>query len=243
MRDRAMRGPAVAAAALFLCACQATAPQPEVTAPPAAGEVGAGYADLARGGGVVHVLDPAKSTVRLYVFRAGAAGQKAGHNHVFGIPKFEGKVYVPDGPPAGAKFDLRVRLEDLVVDDPAWRAETGDTFAGERSPEDIAGTLKNMKGPKGLDAAQFPDVRLTSLTVQGDWPILVADVAVTLHGKTRTQPVMLTVKRAPDRLDVGGTLVLKQSDFGVEPFSILGGLLAVQDVVAIRFDLVGAPAP
>ncbi|HKY93084.1 MAG TPA: YceI family protein, partial [Nevskiaceae bacterium] len=186
---------------------------------------------------------PAKSMVRLYVFRAGAAGQKAGHNHVFGVPKFEGKVFVPDGAPTNARFDLRVRLEDLVVDDPAWRAQTGDTFAGARSAEDIAGTLKNMLGPKGLDAAQFPDVRLTSVSVQGDWPILVADVAVTLHGRTRTQPVMLVVRRAPDHVEAAGTMVLRQSDFGVEPFAVLGGLLAVQDAVAIRFALVGAPAP
>jgi polyisoprenoid-binding protein YceI len=232
----------LAAGVLWLCACQTTAPRPEVTAPPAAGEVGAGYADLARAGGKVLVLDPAQSTVRLYVFRAGAAGQKVGHNHVFGVPKFEGKVYVPDGAPAAAKFDLRVRLEDLVVDDPAWREQTGDTFSGARSPEDIAGTWKNMLGPKGLDAAQFPEVRLTSVAVQGDWPILVADVAVTLHGKTHTQSVMLDVKRAADRIEAAGTLVLKQSDFGVEPFAVLGGLLAVQDTVAIRFDLVGVPA-
>lgn len=231
------------AACCGLCACQATAPRTEVTAPPASGPVGEGYAELARSGGVVHVLDPQHSKVRLYVFRAGAAGQKAGHNHVFAAPAFEGKVYVPEGAPGGVRFDVRVRLDDLQVDDPAWRAETGDSFAGERSAEDIAGTLRNMKGPKGLDAAQSADVRLTSVKVEGDWPVLVVEVAVTLHGETRSQSVMLDVKRAPDRIEASGTLVLRQTDFGIEPFAVLGGLLAVQDVVAIRFHLVGAPAP
>lgn len=242
-----IRNAVLLAGTLWLAACQTTAPAPSNagagdSAPTPPAEVGAGYAEAARDhGGTVFTLDAAKSTVRLYVFRGGAAA-KAGHNHVFAAPGIEGKVYVPDDPKQ-AQFDVRVRLEDLAVDDPAWRAETGESFSGERSRSDIEGTLRNMKSEKGLDAAKFPDVRLVSTAIQGDWPILVADVAVTLHGKTHAQSVMLTVKRAPDRLEATGTLALKQSDFGVEPFSVLGGLLAVQDAVAIRFDLVGMPTP
>ena len=35
-----------------------------------------------------------------------------------------------------------------------------------------------------------------------------------------------------------GQLAFNQSDFGITPFSILGGAVAVQDQVALRFDIV-----
>ena len=118
-------------------------------------------------------------------------------------------------------------------------SETGGAFAGERSLSDIEGTRRNMLGERGLDAARFPLVSLRSLTVSGDWPMLVAELEVALHGVSRRQTVPITVGRVDDRLTASGALVLRQTDFGAEPYSLLGGLLAVQDAVVIRFELVG----
>lgn len=227
-------------ASATLAACQTPAPQ---TPPPAAthqiADFSADYRELAQSGdGIVYALEPTASTVRIYAFRGGAAA-KAGHNHIFAAPRFEGQAYAPRDAVGKARFDLRLRLDELTVDDPAWRVETGDAFAGERSISDIEGTLRNMLGTRGLDAARYPFVSLKSVSVSGDWPILIAEVAVTLKDITRTQPVMLRVQRSPERIGVTGTLVLRQSDFGIAPFSALGGLLAVQDAVAISFELVG----
>ncbi|MGQ0620124.1 MAG: YceI family protein [Panacagrimonas sp.] len=227
-------------ASVMLAACQTPAPQtaPLATTKPHADDI-ADYAALAQSGeGTVYTLDPAASKVRIYAFRGGAAA-KAGHNHIFAAPKFEGQAYAPNDGVSKARFDLRVRLDELTVDDPAWRAETGGAFAGERSASDIEGTLRNMLGKRGLDATQFPFVTLRSVSISGDWPILIAEVAVTLRDTTRTQLVMLRAQRSAERIEAIGTLVLKQSDFGVAPFSVLGGLLAVEDAVAISFELVG----
>lgn len=60
--------------------------------------------------------------------------------------------------------------------------------------------------------------------------------AVFAGGEMRTA---LTVKGLPDHLTVDGALVLRQSDFGVKPLSVLGGLLAVQDEVIVEFKLSG----
>jgi len=54
--------------------------------------------------------------------------------------------------------------------------------------------------------------------------------------------VMLHVERSPAQIKVTGEFTVRQSDFGVTPFSALGGLMKVQDTVAIRFNLVAAPA-
>jgi hypothetical protein len=44
----------------------------------------------------------------------------------------------------------------------------------------------------------------------------------------------------PDRLSVNGSLVLRQTDFGIQPYSLLSGLLSVQDEVVLDFKLTGA---
>jgi hypothetical protein len=51
--------------------------------------------------------------------------------------------------------------------------------------------------------------------------------------------VPLTVTGWPERLQVTGSLVLRQTDFGVQPLSVLGGLLAVEDAVVVEFTLQG----
>lgn len=219
-----------------LAACQTAAPQPALTAPVPDTDLRAEYQALAPNG-TVYAVDPAASRVRIFVFRAGAAA-RLGHNHVLSVPKFEGYVSVPSEQAADARFELRVPLAELVVDDPDLRRETAGNFSGERSADDIAGTRRNMLGTRGLSADQFPIVRLRSVAVEGDWPVLVAQVEVTLHGVTRAQAVMLRVERSPTQLKVDGQFTLRQSDFGITPFSALGGLMKVQDSVAIEFKLV-----
>ena len=229
--------------ALFLpvlVACQTVAPQPAATAPTPQTDLRAEYQALAQAG-PVYAVDPAASQVRIFVFRAGAAA-RLGHNHVLSAPKFEGYVSLPSEQATDARFELRVPLTELVIDDSNIRAETGGSFSGERSADDIAGTRRNMLGERGLQADQFPIVRLRSVAVEGDWPVLVAQVEVTLHGVVRTQAVMLHVERNAAQLKVEGNFTLRQSDFGVTPLSALGGLIKVQDPVAISFRLIARPA-
>jgi hypothetical protein len=44
-------------------------------------------------------------------------------------------------------------------------------------------------------------------------------------------------------ITASGELTLKQSDFGITPFSVLGGALAVQDQLELRFELSAQPQP
>jgi polyisoprenoid-binding protein YceI len=228
---------------LALAGCQAPAPQPPASssdAPAPVEDLAARYRDAEAQGAEVFTLDAAASTVRLYVYRGGKAA-RAGHNHVLGVAHFEGYVLLDAVTPADSGFDLRVPVDALVVDDPAWREAIGGTFGSKRSDSDIEGTRRNLLGPKVLDAARFPTVELHSQVIAGDWPLLVADVAITIKGVTRTQPVLLRLRREGPQLRASGEFVIKQSDFGMEPFSVLGGLMAVQDAIGIGFDLVGRP--
>lgn len=223
---------------LALAACQAPAPHAPSTSATegdSASPFAEYRADAARGA-PVYALDSERSSLRVYVFRGGVAGH-LGHNHVLRAEHFEGYVHLPGNDPGKARFDLLVPLAALVIDEPELRAQTGEAFAGERSADDIAGTRANMLGAQSLDVEHFPDVRVHSTAIAGDWPLLVADIELSLHGQTRTMQVPLWVRRDGAGLRIEGRLALRQSDFAVQPFTTLLGLLAVQDTVVVEFDL------
>jgi hypothetical protein len=233
-----------AIATAVLAACQTTPPTP--VAPPSPGaaqtlDVDSYHQLAARGEGQVFRLDPSASQVLIYAFRGGAAAF-AGHNHVVAAPDFQGYAFLPAKRMKDARFDLQFALAGLVVDDPALRRATGGGFAGELNENDISGTREHMLGDKGLEAERYPVVTLRSVAVAGELPRLVAEVAITLHGQTRKQLVPLNVQHENDALTVSGALALRQADFGVTPYTVLGGLLSVQDEIAAEFRLVGHPA-
>jgi hypothetical protein len=226
-----------------LAAC-AGAPQPsetrgsEGTASATQTDLAATYAPLRAAGGRVFALNPARSEVRIYAFRAGRAA-RFGHNHVLSAPDFQGFFHMaPDGT-AASRFDLAFRLDQLTFDDPQHRAALGPAFASAISAEDTASTRNNMLGDNNFQAARFPWVRIHSVQISGDAPKYAARIAVELHGQTREMLVPLTVSGLPEKLLVEGALVLLQSDFGVKPLSVLGGLLSVQDAVIVEFKLSG----
>jgi polyisoprenoid-binding protein YceI len=225
--------------ALFgLAACQAPAPRPPTGAAsaPAAIDLDATYRQRADAGAAVYEVDPAASAVHIYVFRGGRAAQ-LGHNHVLSAPEFDGYVSLDGDAASAASFDLRFAFADLTIDDPALREATGGAFAGARSESDINGTRRNMLGKRVVDAATHPTLSIRSLAVAGDWPMLVARIAIDWRGYRREQDVVLQVEHDDASVRARGELVLRQTDFGITPLSILGGIIAVQDPVGVRFDI------
>ncbi len=233
-----MRHPALLASLLLLAACQAPAPRGSVAAEvaPSMAAVDKSYARLRSAGATVYRVEPAASDVRIYVFRGGRAA-RLGHNHVLSAPEFDGYVALDGDSADSARFDLRFALDALIVDDEALLEATGGSFLSARSESDINGTRRNMLGERVLDAATHPELRIRSVSVGGDWPLLVARIAVDWRGISRPYDVLLQVERDDEILRARGELVLRQTDFGITPLSILGGTLAVQDAVGLRFDI------
>lgn len=234
----------VAAASSMLASCTTT---PPATQPRAAqfGESGDQdslktiYSRLGKEGGKVFALNEQASIVRIYVFRAGAAA-KAGHNHVLSAPRFTGFAYLPSSGLSGARFDLELRLDQLEIDKPEYRSVLGPAFSSTLTEDAIANTREHMLGAQGLEADRFPLVRIRSMQIAGEAPKFAARVQIELHGQTREMWIPLNVEGLPERLSVTGAFVLRQTDFGARPYSVLGGLLAVQDELVVEFKLVGS---
>jgi polyisoprenoid-binding protein YceI len=90
-----------------------------------------------------------------------------------------------------------------------------------------------MLGPV-LDAERYPVVTLhAELPADGR-----LRVAITLHGTTRQLELPAAVQVDAAQVTANGTALLKQTDFGITPFSVGAGLLAVQDELEVRFHIV-----
>ena len=187
------------------------------------------YRDAARRGEPVFEIDPARSLVVVEVRRAGSLA-RLGHDHVVASHDLRGYL-APDE----RRADLYARLDRLTVDEPKLRAQAG--FDTQPTAEDIAGTRRNMLD-RVLDAEAHPYALIAVTRKAGTSDL---DVAITLHGVTRHMPVEAAIESNAGDYMVTGTLAFDQSDFGIRPFSLLGGALAVADRLHLRFTVVAHP--
>ena len=85
-----------------------------------------------------------------------------------------------------------------------------------------------------LETKKFPEIAFRSSHIDklpsGDWKV---DGDLTLHGVTK--PVSLTVKQTGDSYTTH--TALKQTDFGIQPISIGGGMIKVKNEVEIDFQI------
>jgi hypothetical protein len=187
-------------------------------------------------GAKVFGIDPQRSVVSIRVYRSGPMA-KLGHNHVITSTEESGLAW--RGPtPAESGFELRIPVDTLVVDDPAARAAAGPDFEGSVPDSAREGTKKNLLRAEVLDAAQFPEVTVRAGGLGGTWQAPVAQADVNIKGDTRRIEVPLDLAEAGGTLTARGTFRLRQTEFGMVPFSVAGGAIQVADEIALGFEIV-----
>jgi hypothetical protein len=206
---------------LLLAACG------QQLAPPAPGAGGgaspsrAGAASTAE----VYAVDPRASLLTVTVRRAGLMA-RLGHDHVVASRTLAGHVA-----PGAGSADLSFALDEMTVDEPQLLRDAG--IDKQPSAQAVEGTRTNMLGPV-LEAQRYPLVTLHAQR-QADGQLRVA---VTLHGATRWLALPATIRVDAAEVTASGTARLKQTDFGITPFSVGGGLLSVQDELEVRYHIV-----
>ncbi|HSN17355.1 MAG TPA: YceI family protein [Gammaproteobacteria bacterium] len=213
---------------ILLSGCHTVSTHPGSNAPQ--GEVAKPAAGATR-----YAVDAEHSEVRFLVYKTGALSAW-GHDHTVDAHGFKGEVYLASSF-ADSSFALTLPVKDFQVDDPASRAVEGPDFASKPSASDIQGTTANMLGPHTLDAAKYAEVTIQSVKVTGSEAKAEATVRITLHGTARDLKVPFTVKPSGDELTASGEFELRQSEFGITPFSAVGGALQVADVIKVKFKI------
>jgi YceI-like domain len=225
---RITRGVAAVLVALLAACASQVAPPPQAGKPEPAGFPAAHYRQLLAQGKPVFRVDPARSLLLVVVRRGGALAQ-FGHDHVVASHDVAGYIAPDDG-----RADLYVPLDAMAVDEPALRAGAG--FDTQPSAADIAGTRRNMLD-KVLETSRHPYALIAVSDNGAGAAAHQPTVALTLHGVTRRVEAASHLERSAGEITVTGALAIDQSRFGIEPFSILGGAISVQDRVNITFRL------
>jgi YceI-like domain len=188
-----------------------------------------GYYQLAlKAGKPVYRVDPAGSLVVIEVRRGGSLA-RLGHDHVVASHDVTGYVAPGEG-----RADLYAVLARLVVDEPELRKEAG--FDTQPTESDIEGTRSNMLGHV-LEADKFPYAVIAVKGADAKQKQATLSVAIGLHGQTRSFQVPAEIESDDKAITVSGKLAFKQTDFGITPYALLGGAIAVKDDLALRFRL------
>ena len=215
---------------LAACASPPPAPPPPEGAP--ADFPVPRYADI-DGSDRLFAVNPERSLAVITVRRGGALA-RLGHDHVVAARDIRGFVRFSEG---HVVADLYATLAGMSVDEESLRSEAG--FTTEPSAEDKAGTRANML--ESVDATTFPfvQVALTARvgSLEGAAETVDAGITISLHGEEHQYTVPVVARVSADALTAQGSLTIRQSDFGIEPFSVLGGALTVLDELEIRFEI------
>ena len=186
-------------------------------------------------GATVYLVDADRSVVTLRVYRAGRLA-RLGHNHVITSANETGYAWT-SGAPANSGFEVRVAVNDLVVDDPAARAAAGPDFPATLNDAAREGTRRNMLRPEVLDGERHPQIVVRADSLAGTWEQPKVAARVTLKGQNRRIQVPLEILRESDAIVARGAFSILQSDFGITPFSIGGGAIQVADAVDVTFEI------
>ena len=91
---------------------------------------------------------------------------------------------------------------------------------------------------KVLEADKFPFALISVAGANAKEKKTTLAVAITLHGYMRTLQVPAEIEADAEKISVTGRLSFEQTDFGITPYSLLGGAIAVQNRVGLRFRII-----
>jgi polyisoprenoid-binding protein YceI len=162
-------------------------------------------------------IDTGRSTITIHVGKSGLF-PAAAHDHKIDAPIASGSMRESGAP----HIEFTVDAAKMTVrPDPKVDAKTQATIQTD---------MQNMT----LEVMKFPGIAFRSSRVEkiadGHWKV-EGDLA--LHGVTK--PVTLMVRQTGESYTT--RTVIKQTDFGIKPISIGGGMIKVKNEVEIDFQI------
>jgi polyisoprenoid-binding protein YceI len=177
---------------------------------------------------VAFTLAPA-SRLEVRTGKAGLLGF-AGHEHLIQAREFSGRVVYYPHHPESSHLTISVATHGLDVLTPPDTEEIRKVTAAMRT--DV------------LDVAQFPEITLTSQSVQQSGDTIRIQAALTMKGRTRIVPLVMRVRMGADTLHAATTFTVRQSDYGIRPYrGGPGGTVRVADAVTFVIDAIAVRHP
>jgi len=178
---------------------------------------------------------PAGGRILVHVFKKGLFSGFA-HDHHFEVTGWRATAELPGGDPSRSSVGVVLAAGSLRDRQEAL------------SDADRAKVDAQAAGPDVLDAAHHPEIAWRSERVTlgpgagGDRLRGTASGQLTLRGRTRPVDVAFEAEREGETWRVRGKGRLRQSDFGITPFSGFLGTVGVEDEIEIEVALTLRPA-
>jgi polyisoprenoid-binding protein YceI len=162
-------------------------------------------------------IDTQRSTITIHVGKTGLLSAAA-HEHTIDAPIASGTIRESGAP----HIEFTVETAKMTVrPDPKFDAKT-------------QATIQTDMDEMTLETKKFPQITFRSSRIEkvadGQWKV---DGDLSLHGVSK--PVSLTVKQTGDSYTTH--TVLKQTDFGIKPITVGGGMIKVKNEVEIDFQI------
>ncbi len=197
-------------------------------------------ADVVRAAGAKQGVDVRASRVYVFVDKTGL-----GHEHGVEGRLKAGTISLGKTADAG---ELSFDMTSFRADTPAARKYvglSGTTSASTRKQVDA-----NMLGEKVLDVAHYPtatfhidSARMIGKKSRRGYPIAELKGRFSLHGVTRRVSMLTELIEKDGRVRIRGGFRIRQSDYGIKPFTKAFGAIGVADELRIYGEIVLAGRP
>ena len=169
-----------------------------------------------------YAFGPANSTLSVRTSRTGAAA-KAGHNLLIDVTAWQATLELSEDRTEGTIA--------LAVDATSLRVREGTGGIQELGNDDIAEIQETIA--KEILQQRAIEFRSTDVRSNADGSRLTVEGELTLVGESRPIAFDLAVD---DGDKLSGRVILKQTDWGIKPYSTLFGALKVVDEVEVNVE-------
>ncbi len=163
------------------------------------------------------------------LIRTGVTGRAArmGHRLTIAMTRWQATVSWAGGEPVTA--ELAVETDSFEV----LRGEGG--VKGLSGPEKA---LVRSNAMRSLDASRYPEIRFTANAIAKTDDGYRLSGSLQIRGKSREHVIDLHTEDLGDSWRMSAQSSVRQSDYGVKPYSMLMGSMQVADDVTVSFTAV-----
>ena len=167
------------------------------------------------------------------LIRTGVKGRAArmGHRLTIVMTRWQATVSWAGAEPVAAELAVETDSFDVL------RGEGG--VKGLSGPEKI---LVRSNALKSLDADRFPEIRFMAETIDKTDDGYRLTGKLHIRGKSRQHVIDLRTEDLGDSWRISAESSVRQSDYGVKPYSLLMGSVRVADEVSVSFTAVRSKA-
>jgi polyisoprenoid-binding protein YceI len=158
----------------------------------------------------------------------------AGHDHAVMATKWSANININPSDLAHSNVAIELPTVALAIDSGEARRKAG--LGPGPSVDEVRTIQQRMLSGEVLDAAQYPQIRFASETVEvnaGGHLRVIGDFELRGHRHRITLPVRY--RSSGPRTEFDGEIKIRQTDYGLMPESVAGGTIKVKDEVEIRF--------